>query len=113
MKALTSPRGMRMPVSGNNGRVKLPAVAAPCRGTGKGVSECRMCARPPAMNADAAKGPAISRGGHGFNLSVVALLMSATAPAGRGRVCFEERLPLHVAGYNRRNHRSGFWQINV
>jgi hypothetical protein len=62
------------------GRVKLPAVAARCRGTGKGVSEGRMCARPPGMKADAAKGPAMSRGGHGFDLPVVALLMSATAP---------------------------------
>jgi hypothetical protein len=80
MKALTSPRGMRTAVSGNNGRVKLPAVAAGYRGTGKGLSEDRMCARPPAMNADTAKGPAISRGGHGFDLPVVAQLMSATAP---------------------------------
>jgi len=62
------------------GRVKLPAVAARYRGTGKGLSEGRMCARPPAMNADTAKGPAISRGGHGFDLPVVAPLMSATAP---------------------------------
>ena len=80
MKALTSPRGLRTAVSGNNGRVKLPAVAARCRGTGKGVSERRMCARPPAMNVDTANGPAISRGGHSFDLPVVALLMSATAP---------------------------------
>jgi len=80
MKALTSPRGMRTAVSGNYGRVKLPAVAARCRGTGKGVSEGRMCARPPGMKADAAKGPAMSRGGHGFDLPVVAQLMSATAP---------------------------------
>jgi len=88
-------------------------MAAGYRGTGKGLSEGRMCARPPAMNADTAKGPAISRGGHGFDLPVVAPLMSATAPASGGRVCFEERLPLHVAGYNRRNHRSGSWRINV
>ena len=79
MKALTSPRGLRTAVSGNNGRVKLPAVAARYRGTGKGLSEGRMCARP-AMNADTAKSPAISRGGHGFDLPVVAPLMSATAP---------------------------------
>jgi hypothetical protein len=50
------------------GRVKLPAV------------ERRPDVRPPAMNADTAKSPAISRGGHGFDLPVVAPLMSATAP---------------------------------
>jgi hypothetical protein len=111
MGALISPRGLRATGCGNNGRVKSPAAAARTRGTSK-ECERRPDVRPPARRERGrGKRPGDIARWSRLRPPCVAPFISATAPAIEGRVHFGERLPLHAAGYNRRNRRSGCWQL--